>query len=88
MNPWSVRSDCDGPTSPAHLHPEFKAEVALGVRTGTTPATEACRTHQPRPTLLAVWKATFRERLPVVFRPMSRGSPRRPGWPTWSDWSV
>jgi transposase-like protein len=47
--------------------PEFKAEVALGVRTGTTPATEACRTHQPRPTLLAVWKATFRERLPVVF---------------------
>ena len=47
---------------------EFKAKVVLGVLTGTTSAAEACRKHQLSPTLLAVWKATFLERLPVVFR--------------------
>ena len=53
---------------------EFKAMVVLGVLTGTTSAAEACREHQLSPTLLAVWKATYLERLPVVVRADERQS--------------
>src|SRR5262245_27070291 len=26
MTPWSLRSDCDGPTTPTHLHPRVQGE--------------------------------------------------------------
>lgn len=48
--------------------PEFKAKVVLDVLTGTASQAEVCRKHQISPSLLALWKATFLERLPVVFQ--------------------
>lgn len=48
--------------------PEFKAKVVLDVLTGSTTLAEVCRKHQISPSLLALWKATFLERLPAVFR--------------------
>ena len=48
--------------------PEFKAKVVLDVLTGTTSQAEVCRKHQISPSLLALWKATLLERLPVVFQ--------------------
>jgi transposase-like protein len=48
--------------------PEFKAKVVLDVLTGTASQAEVCRKHQISPSPLALWKATFLERLPVVFR--------------------
>jgi len=48
--------------------PEFKAKVVLDVLTGTAPQAEVCRKHQISPSLFALWKATFLERLPVVFQ--------------------
>jgi transposase-like protein len=48
--------------------PEFKAKVVLDVLTGTASQAEVCRKHQISPSLLALWKATFLDRLPVVFR--------------------
>src|SRR6267154_5690270 len=47
--------------------PEFKAKVVLDVLTGTASQAEVCRKHQISPSLFALWKATFLERLPVVF---------------------
>ena len=48
--------------------PEFKAKVVLDVLTGTASQAEVCRKHQISPSLLALWKATFLERLPIVFQ--------------------
>lgn len=48
--------------------PEFKARVALEALTGAASQAELCRRHQISPTLLALWKATLLERLPVVFQ--------------------
>jgi transposase len=48
--------------------PEFKARVALEALTGTASQAELCRRHQISPNLLALWKATLLERLPIVFR--------------------
>jgi transposase-like protein len=48
--------------------PEFKAKVVLDVLTGTASQAAVCRKHQISPSLLALWKATFLERLPVVFQ--------------------
>jgi transposase len=47
--------------------PEFKAKVALDVLTGTASQAEVCRKHRISPSLLAPWKATLLDRLPVVF---------------------
>jgi transposase-like protein len=48
--------------------PEFKAKVVLDVLTGTASQAEACRKHQISPSLLALWKTTFLQRLPVLFQ--------------------
>ena len=48
--------------------PEFKARVALEALTGTASQAELCRRHQIGATLLALWKATLLERLPLVFQ--------------------
>ena len=48
--------------------PEFKAKVVLDVLTGTASQAEVCRKHQISPSLLALWRATLLDRLPVVFQ--------------------
>ena len=48
--------------------PEFKAKVVLDVLTGTASPAEVCRKHQISPSLLALWKTTFLQRLPVLFQ--------------------
>jgi transposase-like protein len=48
--------------------PEFKARVALEALTGTASQAELCRRHQLSPNLLALWKATLLERLPILFQ--------------------
>lgn len=48
--------------------PEFKARVVLDVLTGTASQAEVCRKHQISPSLLALWKTTFLQRLPVLFQ--------------------
>ena len=48
--------------------PEFKAKVVLDVLTGTASQAEVCRKHQISPSLLALWKTTFLQRLPVLFQ--------------------
>jgi transposase len=47
--------------------PVFKAQVALEALTGTASQAELCRRHQISPNLLALWKTTLLERLPLVF---------------------
>lgn len=48
--------------------PEFKAKAVLDVLTGTASQAEACRKHQISPSLFALWKTTFLQRLPVLFQ--------------------
>jgi transposase-like protein len=48
--------------------PEFKAKVVLDVLTGTASQAEVCRKHQLSPSLFALWKTTFLQRLPVLFQ--------------------
>src|SRR5438128_12134696 len=48
--------------------PAFKAQVALEALTGTASPAELCRRHQIGANLLALWKATLLERLPLVFQ--------------------
>ncbi len=48
--------------------PEFKAQVVLELITRQKSAAELCREHQLSPNLLALWKQTYLERLPVVFQ--------------------
>src|SRR5262245_4105794 len=48
--------------------PEFKAKVVLDVLTGSATQAEVCRKHQISPSLFALWKTTFLDRLPVVFQ--------------------
>ena len=48
--------------------PEFKAKVVLDILTGTATQAEVCRKHQISSSLLALWKATLIDRLPVVFQ--------------------
>ena len=48
--------------------PEFKAKVVLDVLTGTASQAEVCRKHQISPSLLALWKSTFLQRLPILFQ--------------------
>ena len=48
--------------------PEFKARVALEALTGAASQAELCRRHQIGANLLAHWRATLLERLPMVFQ--------------------
>ncbi len=52
--------------------PEFKAEVVLAILTGARTQAELCRQHRLKPELVALWKKTFQERLPLLFA----GEPR------------
>jgi transposase len=54
--------------------PEFKAKVALEALAGTASQAELCRRHQISPNLLALWKATLLERLPLAFQADERRS--------------
>jgi transposase-like protein len=48
--------------------PEFKAQVVLDLLRGERPHAELCRLHQLSPSLLALWKDAFLERLPLLFQ--------------------
>ena len=48
--------------------PEFKAQVVLDLLRGERSQAELCRLHQLSPSLLALWKDAFLERLPLVFQ--------------------
>jgi transposase-like protein len=48
--------------------PEFKAEVVLALLRGEQSHAELCRRHQLTTNLLALWKQTFLDRLPLVFQ--------------------
>lgn len=48
--------------------PQFKAEVVLELMSEQKSAAELCRRHQLSPSLLALWKQTYLDRLPVVFQ--------------------
>jgi translation initiation factor IF-2 len=54
--------------------PELKVKVVLDVLTGAASRAEACRKRQISPSLLALWKATPLERLPVASRADERRS--------------
>jgi transposase-like protein len=54
---------------------QFKAEVVLAVLTGAQSQAELCRAHGLKPELVALWKKTFRERLPSVFDGTTRDGP-------------
>src|SRR3954466_8844982 len=48
--------------------PEFKAKVVLDVLTGTASHAEVSEEDRISPSLFALWKTTFLQRLPAVFR--------------------
>ena len=54
--------------------PEFKAQVVLDLLRGERSQAELCRLHQLSPSLLALWKDAFLERLPLVFQADERRS--------------
>jgi transposase-like protein len=56
---------------------EFKAQVVIELITGRQSQAELCRTHQLSPSLLAFWKSTFLERLPLLFQDDQRLSQER-----------
>jgi transposase len=56
---------------------EFKAQVVIELLTGRQSSAELCRAHQLSPSLLALWKATFVERLPLLFQDDERLSQER-----------
>ena len=47
---------------------EFKAQVVIELITGRQSSAELCRAHQLSPSLLALWRSTFQERLPLLFQ--------------------
>jgi transposase-like protein len=56
------------PRAKRSFTPEFKARLVLQILAGQTTQAEACRTHALKPSLLALWKATFLERCPLLFQ--------------------
>jgi transposase len=48
--------------------PTFKAEVVRDLLSGKRSSAELCREHQLSPSLLALWKDTALERLPLLFQ--------------------
>jgi transposase len=49
------------------FNPQFKAEIVLAILTGAQSQAEVCRQHGLKPELVALWKKTFLDRLPLVF---------------------
>jgi transposase-like protein len=47
--------------------PQFKSEVVLALLSGQKSQAELCREHRLSPSLLSLWKATFLDRLPLLF---------------------
>src|SRR5437868_3978243 len=68
MNPGPFGATSMAQRSRRTFTPEFKAKVVLDVLIGTASPAEVCRKHQLSPSLFALWKATFLDRLPVVFQ--------------------
>jgi transposase-like protein len=56
---------------------EFKTQVVLDLVTGKRTQAELCRAHQLSPSLLALWRDTFHERLPLLFEGEERLSQER-----------
>jgi transposase len=54
--------------------PEFKAKVVLDLLSGAASQAELCRTHSLNPQLLANWKASVLERLPLLFQEQGASS--------------
>jgi transposase-like protein len=52
--------------------PEFKVQMVLELLTGQRSQAELCRQHQLSPSLLALWKDTVLERLPLLFQEDTR----------------
>ncbi len=57
--------------------PEFKAHVVLDLLRGERSQAELCRLHQLSASLLALWKDTFLQRLPLVFQADEQRSQER-----------
>jgi transposase-like protein len=53
--------------------PEFKVQVVLDMLTSTHTASEICRQHQIKDSLLYRWRQEFLERAPQVFAKGSAG---------------
>jgi transposase-like protein len=56
---------------------EFKAQVVLDLISGRHTQAELCREHQLSPSLLALWRDAFHERLPLLFEGEERLSQER-----------
>jgi transposase-like protein len=54
--------------------PQFKAQVVLELLTGVQSQAEICRQRHLKPELVARWKATFLERMAIVFGDEERNS--------------
>ena len=48
--------------------PQFKVDVVLALLSGQRTQAELCREHCLSPSLLALWKHTFQQRLPLLFQ--------------------
>src|SRR5436190_816982 len=78
MKDWSLRRSVPMPRRKRRTFTaEFKAQVVLELLTGRQSQAELCRTHQLSPSLLALWKTTFQERLPLLFQDDERLSQER-----------
>src|SRR5262245_13371034 len=73
MKDWPLRRSIIMPRRKRRVFTaEFKAQVVLDLLSGRCSQAELCREHQLSPSLLALWKATFRERLPLLFEGAER----------------
>jgi transposase len=78
MKDWSLRRFVPMPRRKRRAFTaEFKAQVVIELLTGRQSSAELCRAHQLSPSLLALWKATFVERLPLLFQDDERLSQER-----------
>src|SRR4051812_14889212 len=69
MKDWSLRRSVTMPRrSRRTFTAEFKAEVVLELITGHRSQAELCREHQIGSSLLALWRSTFTQRLPLLFQ--------------------
>jgi transposase len=78
MKDWSLRRSVIMPRRKRRTFAaEFKAQVVIELLTGRQSSAELCREHQLSSSLLALWKATFLERLPLLFQDDERLSQER-----------
>jgi transposase-like protein len=78
MKDWSLRRSVSMPRRKRRAFTaEFKAQVVIELLTGRQSQAELCREHQLSPSLLALWKTTFLERLPLLFHDDQRLSQER-----------